>query len=248
MVPGDADLGSLADRLGYRFKELGRLRLALTHRSAVLGAEGSNERLEFLGDTVLDLCLSEALLERFPKADSGELTKLKALHVSNEHLAGVANGLSLSEFLQVGGGQRLVGNRAEQRILANAFEAVVAAVYLDGGIAAAKSVVAHCMLSDGLSKTLDRSPDEGNHKAALQEWLQARHLALPHYSVVRTEGPVDRPTFYVEARWGELTGTGSGPRKRAAENEAAGGLLGLLIESESRETIPFTKTAAQPGV
>lgn len=248
MVPSDADLRSLADRLGYRFKEIGRLRLALTHRSAVLGAEGSNERLEFLGDTVLDLCLSEALLDQFPKADSGELTKLKALHVSNEHLAGVANSLGLAEFLQVGGGQRLVGDRTEKRILANAFEAVLAAVYLDGDIAAAKNVVACCMLSDGLSGTLDRSPDEGNHKAALQEWIQARHLALPRYSVVRTEGSVDRPTFYVEARCEALTGTGSGPKKRAAENEAAQDLLRLLIESESRKSAACTKAAVHSGV
>ncbi|MCY4535444.1 MAG: hypothetical protein OXB91_08775, partial [Bryobacterales bacterium] len=125
MVPGDADLGRLTDRLGYCFHEVDRLRLALTHRSAVRGAEGSNERLEFLGDTVLDLCVGEALLDRFPKADSGELTKLKSVYVSNEHLAGVANRLDLAEFLQVGGGQRLVGDRTEQRILANAFEAVL---------------------------------------------------------------------------------------------------------------------------
>lgn len=248
MVPGDADLGSLADRLGYRFNALSGLRQALTHRSAVRGADGSNERLEFLGDTVLDLCLSEALLERFPKADSGELTKLKSLHVSNEHLAGIADSLGLAEFLQVGGGQRLVGDRTEQRILANAFEAVVAAVYLDGGIAAAKNVVASCMLSDDRSGTLDRLPDEGNHKAALQEWLQARHRALPRYTVARTEGSVNRPTFVVEARTGELVGTGTGPNKRSAESTAAGQLLQLLIESESREAVPYTGAVVRSGV
>ena len=245
MVPVDTDLRCLADRLGHRFGDLGRLRLALTHRSAVLGAVGSNERLEFLGDTVLDLCLCEILLERFPQANSGELTKLKSLHVSNEHLADVANGLGLPEFLQVGGGQRLVGDRTEQRILANAFEAVLGAVYLDGGVAAAKHVVARCMLSNDSSSTLDRSPDEGNHKAALQEWLQARHLALPQYSVVRTDGSVNRPTFFVEARCGGLVGTGSGPRKRAAESEAAEELLQLLIESESLVAIPSANSAVR---
>ena len=233
MVPGDTELRCLADRLGHCFGELGRLRQALTHRSAVLGADGSNERLEFLGDTVLDLCLSEVLLERFPDADSGHLTKLKSLHVSNECLAGVADRLDLAEYLKVGGGQCLVGDRTEQRLLANAFEAVLGAVYLDGGITAAKRVVARCMLSGDLSDTLDRSPDEGNHKAALQEWLQARQRERPRYTVVRTEGSDNRPTFFVEARSGELVATGDGPKKRTAESEAAAELLRMLMESEA---------------
>ena len=235
MALGDADLRRLTDRLGYCFRELDRLRLALTHRSAVCGAEGSNERLEFLGDTVLDLCVGEALLERFPRAGSGELTKLKSLHVSNEHLAGVADRLELAEFLHVGGGQRLVGDRTEQRILANAFEAVLAAVYLDGGIVAAKRVVAQCMFSGELLGGLYRLPDEGNHKAALQEWLQARQRELALYSVVRTEGAGNRPTFVVEARSGEFVGTGIGPRKRAAESVAAKSLLRLLADAEMPE-------------
>ena len=247
MVPGDADLRRFTDRLGYCFRELDRLRLALTHRSAVCGAEGSNERLEFLGDTVLDLCVSETLLERFPKSDSGELTKLKSLHVSNESLAGVANGLDLSKFLQVGGGQRLVGDWTEQRILANAFEAVLGAVYLDGGISAASSVVTRCMFSGELSGALDHSPDAGNHKAALQEWLQARHRDLPQYSVVRTEGSGNRPTFFVEARSGELVGTGTGPRKRAAESEAAERLLQLLMEAEMPEPASSASVTVRSG-
>lgn len=247
MVPGETELRCLADRLGHCFHELGRLRLALTHRSAALGADGSNERLEFLGDTVLDLCLSEVLLERFPDADSGELTKLKALHVSNERLAGVADRLELAKYLQVGGGHSLVGDRTEQRLLANAFEAVLGAVYLDGGVAAAKRVVAQCMLSGESSDTLDRSPDEGNHKAALQEWLQARQRELPRYAVVRTEGSDNRPTFFVEARSGELVGTGAGPRKRAAEREAAAQLLRMLIESEASESTSRAGVAASSG-
>ena len=247
MVPGDADLRRLTDRLGYCFHEVDRLRLALTHRSAVRGAEGSNERLEFLGDTVLDLCVGEALLDRFPKADSGELTKLKSLYVSNEHLAGVANRLDLAEFLQVGGGQRLVGDRTEQRILANAFEAVLGAVYLDGGIVAAKSVVARCMFSGELLHALCGPPDDGNHKAALQEWLQARHLELPLYSIVRTEGAGNRPTFFVEARSGEFVGAGSGPTKRAAESEAAERLLQLLIGAKMSEPASSVNVAVRSG-
>lgn len=247
MVPGETELRCLADRLGHCFHELGRLRLALTHRSAALGADGSNERLEFLGDTVLDLCLSEILLEHFPDAGSGELTKLKALHVSNESLAGVADRLELAKYLQVGGGHTLVGDRTEQWLLANAFEAVLGAVYLDGGVAAARRVVAQCMLSGESSDTLDRPPDEGNHKSALQEWLQARQRELPRYAVVRTEGSDNRPTFFVEARSGELVGTGAGPRKRAAEREAAAQLLRMLIESEASESTLRAGVAAGSG-
>jgi ribonuclease-3 len=129
----------------------------------------------------------------------------------------------------------LVGDRTEQRILANAFEAVLGAVYLDGGIVAAKSVAARCMFSGESLDALYRPPDDGNHKAALQEWLQARHRDLPQYSVVRTEGAGNRPTFFVEARSGEFVGTGIGPRKRAAESEAAEKLLRLLAEAEMPE-------------
>ncbi|MYC68841.1 MAG: ribonuclease III [Acidobacteriia bacterium] len=247
MVRGDTELRRLADRLGHCFRDLGRLRLALTHRSAVLGAGGSNERLEFLGDTVLDLCLSDVLLERFPDAGSGELTKLKSLHVSNERLADIAGRLELAEYLQVGGGQSLVGDRTEQRLLANAFEAVLGAVYLDGGIAAAKRVVAQCMFSGDLSDALDRSPEEGNHKAALQEWLQGRQRERPRYAVVHTEGSDNRPTFFVEARSGDLVGTGTGPTKRAAESEAAARLLRMLMDSEASETISGAGVAAGTG-
>ncbi len=232
MMAGDAGLRRLAARLGHRFRDPGRLRLALTHRSAAVAVDRSNERLEFLGDAVLDLCLGEALLERFPQADSGELTKLKSLHASNEHLADVAEGLELARFLQVGGGLCLVGDRAERRMLANAFEAVLAAVYLDGGIVAARGVVARCMLAGEAEDAFARPPDEGNHKSALQEWLQERRWELPRYSVVCTEGAGNRPTFLVEARWRQFVGTGTGPRKRAAERRAAERLLQLLVAAE----------------
>ena len=247
MVPGDTELRHLAGRLGHCFRDIGRLRRALTHRSAALGAAGSNERLEFLGDTVLDLCLSEVLLERFPDASPGELTKLKSLHVNNNYLASVADRLDLAQQLQVGPGHSLAGDRTEQRLLANAFEAVLGAVYLDGGVAAAKSVVVRCMLSGELSDTLDRSPDEGNHKSALQEWLQARRRALPGYAVVRTEGSGNRPTFFVEARSGDLVATGAGPKKQAAESEAAAQLLRMLVESEASAPTCTAGTAAGSG-
>lgn len=247
MVPGETELQHFAERVGHRFRDLGRLRVALTHRSAVLGAVGSNERLEFLGDTVLDLCLSDVLLERFPDAGSGELTKLKSFHVSNERLANIASRLGLAEYLQVGGGQRLVGDRTERRLLASAFEAVLGAVYLDGGIAAAKAVVARCMHSGDLSNALDRPPDEGNHKAALQEWLQGRQRERPRYAVVRTEGSDNRPTFFVEARSGNLARAGTGPTKRAAESEAAARLLLVLMESEALETTRGAGVASGAG-
>lgn len=201
------------------------LQTALTHRSLIEKAAVSNERLEFLGDAVLGLAVAHALFRRMPDASEGDLTKIKARFVNNNHLYEAALSLGLGCFMLLAKGEEQGGGRKRPRLLADALEAVIGAVYLDGGLEAASSVAERCILAGPLS--IDTAS-----KTALQEWLQARGAELPEYVVVGEDGPPHRRTFEVEARCGKHAGRGKATRKKLAEQRAAALLLERLAASD----------------
>lgn len=215
----------LEQRLGYHFRESGGLVQALTHRS--LGeAGGDNERLEFLGDAVLGLSVSQHLLRLYPQASEGELTRIRGWMVSARNCAAAARQLELGGFLRLGRGEEAVGGRLKQRLLANTLEAVFGAVFLDGGFEAAVQCVERCLIVP----SLDRLPAGGLHpfayKSALQEWAHAAGHTLPVYRVVATTGPEHERQFTVEAAIaGGASARGTGRSKKEAEQQAAAALL-----------------------
>jgi len=220
------DQSVLADTLGYTFKTPELLRRALTHASATgRGSTADYERLEFLGDRVLGLLVADMLLRRFPEATEGELAKRHAWLVSREALAEVADGLDLGAHLIVARGETNNGLQSNPAVLADACEAVIAALYLDGGLEAARGLISgHWAPLIELARTPPRDP-----KTALQEWVQARGLALPDYRVLEQEGPDHEPLFTIEVTVaGNNPVTGKGRSKRIAEQEAAEKLLAHL--------------------
>jgi ribonuclease III len=211
------------DALGYRFRNPGLLTEALTHPSRE--GEDSYERLEFLGDRVLGLVVAERLYEAFPAAEEGRLAPLLNLLVRRETLAKVAKTLGLPEFLTLAPGESASGGRAKPAILADSCEAVIAAIYLDGGLDAAKAFILRSW-APHFAALPARATDP---KTALQELLQSRGEALPNYREIGREGPPHDPTFTVEVTSDTGAGaTGVGHSKRAAEREAAGALLAKL--------------------
>jgi ribonuclease-3 len=213
----------LIDRLGYRFQTPALLEDALTHKSHLNEAPDpsrrDNERLEFLGDAVLDLVISEALLSQFPEAPEGTLSKLRARIVSEAALSQVARRLDLGGALHLGRGEELTGGRDKASLLADALEAVIAAIYLDGGLSAARSVVlsAFADMLDNLSRVAAT-----DYKTELQEICQRRFGGLPVYRVLGESGPDHHKQFEVELSiHGEVYGLGAGRSKKEAEQQAA---------------------------
>lgn len=210
--------GTGATRFGHPFADPALLRRALTHRS--FGAD-NNERLEFLGDGVLNCAVAEALLARLPEADEGVLSRLRAGLVNQSSLYAVAQALGLGSELRLGEGEDRAGGRQRASILADAFEALVGAVFLDAGYPAARAfVLLH--LGDRIARTDVREPGK-DPKTRLQEWLQARRRALPAYEVVSTSGEAHARTFEVECRiegWDRPV-RACGSSRRAAEQAAA---------------------------
>ncbi len=220
----------LAKTLGHRFKAPALLEQALTHPSAASAARPNNQRLEFLGDRVLGLIIAEALLEAYPKEEEGTLApRLNAL-VRRETLAEVAAELDLGAHLRLGRSEATSGGRRKKAILADAMEAVIAALYLDGGMAAARRLVlAHW-------RPRIEAPDTApmDAKTRLQEWAQGQGMAPPLYEIVGREGPDHAPRFTVEARLaaGERASgeqaTGEAASRKEAEQAAARALLARL--------------------
>ena len=217
--------GQLTKRIGYSFSEKGLLEAALTHRSA-----GSlhNERLEFLGDAILNFLIAEELFRRFPSAREGELTRLRASLVKGTTLAQLARDLDLGGALRLGGGELKSGGRQRDSILADAFEAVVGAIYLDGGMEPCRRIIADVygdLFAAGSAGLAAKDP-----KTRLQEWLQSRQMALPFYSVTVVEGDAHEQLFTVECRLDELglKSQGQGGSRRKAEQDAAEKALALL--------------------
>lgn len=209
---------ALQEGLGYRFDNPRLLEQALTHRSH---GTPHNERLEFLGDGVLNCIIAAELYTRFAALNEGELSRLRASLVREQRLYELASALALGDELRLGEGELKSGGFRRPSILADALEALMGAVFLDGGFAAARAVVTR--LYEPLLETLDPSGADKDPKTRLQEWLQSRKYALPQYSVVATHGAAHDQRFEVECLVRELAvrTVGTGPSRRLAEQEAA---------------------------
>ena len=220
---------SLFRTICHRFRDKDLVRLAMTHRSClseVSEARTSNERLEFLGDAVLGVLVTEALYRQFPEATEGELTKAKSYIVSREMLAKKAGALGLGTYLFLGEGEERSGGRERASILSDAFEALLGAVYLDGGLAAARRFVKRHLLKD-LDGTSPRIHQ--NYKSVLLEYAQGRGMRAPTYRTLKETGPDHQKNFTVEVEvGGETLGLGKGSRKKRAEQEAARQAVGKL--------------------
>ena len=232
-MPSPADipaLDRLQQQLGYRFDDPGLLQQALTHRSA--GAR-NNERLEFLGDAILGFRVAELLYQQHDGADEGSLSRMRAHLVKCETLAKVARELKLGDWLQLGPGELRTGGHSRTSTLADAVEAIIAAVYLDGGIAEAGALIDRVLAS----RLAEASPERHGKdpKTRLQEWLQGRQYALPVYAVLQVSGEAHDQSFRVACELPDLQlrSEGEGVSRRKAEQQAADGMLVQLGESAS---------------
>jgi ribonuclease-3 len=227
-----AELALLEAALDYRFATPELLHRALTHSSAAheapagsVGSDPDNERLEFLGDSILGFLTSEALVERYPEFREGELSRLRAHLVSAAHLYGVACALDLGCYLELGRSEEMSGGRGKKTLLVDALEALIAAIYLDGGIEPARTFVAGHVLdgpSGDRATDLEVQASITNFKSALQELAQARKLPQPRYVIVHERGPEHSKIFTVEVRIGkEWTAQGEGASKKVAAQRAA---------------------------
>lgn len=220
-----AGLAALQQRLQYTFADLSLLTQATTHRSF---SADHNERLEFLGDSVLGLCVADLLYNRLRALPEGDLSRVRAGLVRQEALHPLAVNLGLPEVIRLGEGELRSGGQKRPSILADALEAVIGAVYLDGGFGAAQALV------NRLYATLDINPAMAamgkDPKTELQEWLQARRMKVPGYKVVATLGAAHKQTFEVDCEIPDLKliARGQGGSRRAAEQAAATAMLQTL--------------------
>lgn len=218
-------LWGVAERLGVTFEKLELLEQALTHKSfaneaPVVDGVEHNERLEFLGDAVLSLVVGEMLMQANPAVTEGELSRMRATLVNGDELAVQAAALGLGEALRLGRGEERSQGREKDSILADAFEAVLAAAYLDGGLEAARRIVERS-LGERIRSITHAHPDL-DPKSRIQEHLQAQGLAPPEYKLVGSSGPDHRRKFEVEVCGDRgVLGCGTGRSKKAAEQEAA---------------------------
>lgn len=240
----ERDIKTLEEKLGYSFQRGELIEQALTHSSqarelealggAVVG-RGDNELLEFLGDAVLGLVTSEALFFRFPGFHEGQLSKLRAHLVGQRHLLGVAEQLQLGHYLRLGRGEEKSGGRSKATLLVDALEAVLAALYLDGGWTVAKEFILRTIVDPELAlMNLETAAmPVMDFKSALQERLQAGGKRQPLYELVKEEGPEHKKTFTVEVRLpggenAEFVARAQGTTKKRAEQEAARQVLEYL--------------------
>jgi len=215
---------TLERRVGYRFKDRGLLEQALTHRSRaaedVSGGAGDNESLEFLGDAVLGFVVADRLFHQFPEYNEGQKSKIKAAVVSTQSLARHAEGISLGDYLLLGRGEEKTGGRLKSALLADTYEALVAAIYLDGGMEPAAAFL-HRELKDAIDGGSERLFVQ-DYKSQLQERVQALGRPLPEYRVSGESGPDHHKIFSVDVVVsGEVLGTATGRAKKEAEQDAA---------------------------
>ncbi len=229
-----ADLAVLEAALGYEFRNREPLIRALTHKSrayeqALPGdSVADNERLEFLGDAVLGFVVTDLLLLHFPFYREGELTKLRAQLVSETHLHEVAQALCLGDFLLLGRGEEMSGGRAKKALLADALEAILAAVYLDGGVEPARDIIERHVIGDAAALDI-AIPGVNDYKSALQNLAQSRRLPQPRYTIVQSDGPEHAKIFTVEARVGAAwVSKAEGSSKKLASQRAARMILEQL--------------------
>lgn len=262
----ETDLTELERELGHAFANPELLVRALTHRSLAqetvqqnrgLAAEGTgdNERLEFLGDAVLGLAAAEALFAAHSEWSEGELTRVRAQLVSRQHLAAVANAIGLGDFLRLSRGEERGGLRQKATVLSNAMEAVIGALFLDGGLEPVRLFVARRVMgevADLLAEEVRAGAALGNYKSALQERLQASHAGMPVYRVRRESGPDHHKRFLVEVRLktagepGAALARGTGSTKKRAEQDAARRALEKLLIPESATEAAAGEEQATP--
>jgi ribonuclease-3 len=223
MASGPFD--QLQKRIGYNFRNTGLLKAAMTHSST--GGDKNNERLEFLGDRVVNLVMAQELYTRFPEEAEGDLAKRHAALVQGKMLARIARDLKLGEAVILSDAERAAGGDDNENILADCCEALLGALFLDGGIDECRRVVL-ALWGDRIDN-LRKPPRDA--KTALQEWAQARGLGLPRYVLISREGPDHAPRFEVEVQIdGHLPTKGTGSSLRKAEKEAAAILLAHFEE------------------
>ena len=223
------ELSDFQDRIGYRFSDPDLLRRALTHNSLASDTRPSNQRLEFLGDRVLNLAIAEALLAQDQSADEGTLAPRYNALVRKETCADVARMMDLGAVLRLGRGEQNTGGRRKNAILGDAMEAVLAAIYLDGGLDAARKVI----LKHWGDKLINVEAQARDAKTALQEWVQARGEPPPRYVEIARDGPDHAPRFTIAARLASgAEAQAEGGSKREAEQAAAD----LLLKRLERQT------------
>lgn len=220
---------NLSKRLAYQFTRAELLEVALTHRSA---GSPNNERLEYLGDSVLNFIIADALYHRFKKASEGKLSRLRANLVNGDTLADIGRSLRLGEYLKLGAGELKSGGFRRDSILAGAMEALIGAVYLDGGFSASRDLVMriyHDLLEEVSLESVIKDP-----KTRLQEYLQSKKLPLPTYNVLSIKGRDHDQIFSVECTIEELLTpvVGEGSSRRKAEQDAAGRVLELIMQKQ----------------
>jgi ribonuclease III len=228
-------LKRIEERIHYRFANTRLLEEAMRHASFVneSGREDwrDNERLEFLGDAVLNLIVSHLLMQNHPGLKEGDLSRMRANLVNDSVLAAAARGLSLGDFIRLGKGEIQTRGREKNSILADAFEALLAAVYLDGGLDAASEIVRSSVMSViHHAGSISQQPDD---KSRLQELVQARQGGVPVYELIREEGPDHDKTFWVRLRAEDILTEGTGKSKKGAEQDAAHKALGVLLKKKN---------------
>lgn len=225
-------LGKLEERISYHFRNRNLLKQAVTHSSYSnekrMSKLANNERLEFLGDAVLEVISSEFIFKKYKQMDEGEMTKLRASLVCEQSLASCAREIELGKFLLLGKGEMNTGGRERDSILSDALESIIGAIYLDGGFTSAKEFVEGLVLSDIEGKQLFY-----DSKTILQEVVQSQYKEILHYELIGEVGPDHDKTFTVAVFIGDKElGTGSGRTKKAAEHEAAYQAILMLNQKE----------------
>jgi ribonuclease III len=235
VVPFGSELEPLERRIGYRFKDRGMLEHALTHRSRVhedaSGGVFDNESMEFLGDSVLGFVIADMLFRQFPQHNEGHKSKLKASIVSAASLARLGEKIGLGEFLILGRGEEKTGGRQKQALIADGYEALIAAIYLDGGTEAARTFIERQVadLIEEAKRTGAAAAFTEDYKSALQEWLQSHDRGLPSYRLIAEVGPAHRRLFEVEVLVnGEPVASAEGKSKKEAAQAAAKVALEVL--------------------
>jgi ribonuclease III len=245
---GDTAWDDLFERLEYRFDDLELLERAFVHESLVNESQDpppSNERLEFLGDSVLGLAVAEYLFRTFPEEPEGQLAQMKSYLVSRKHLAICANQLKLGPFLQLGRGEENSGGKRRESLLANCLEAILGAIFLDGGYSKAKKTIIN-ILGEDMRQGLGAIKDE---KSRLQEKVQTVYQALPEYRIVDESGPAHDRSFTVEISFGgEVLGTGVGRSKREASQAAAKIALKVFYQRGEGWYKPYLGCLPRSGV
>lgn len=227
---------SLEELLSYEFRDIDLLDTALTHRSYVNENQEpgckDNERLEFLGDAVLQLCISDILVKQFPDYTEGQLSKLRASMVNEQPLAKVALDFHIGDFMLLGKGEEASGGKAKNSILADAFEAIIAAIYLDRGYEKVFSFINN-IFRPRIAKW-GKEPIYRDYKSLLQELCQSRFKAIPKYELIAEFGPDHDKTFQIGVSAGSMISeTGLGKNKKEAEQEAAREALEKMEEAKS---------------